>query len=316
MSTPEDLGRAKTFFAYMEAIMASDLTPTQRLVLIVQAKHADAWDGELTNSYPSEDTLARETGLNRKTIYRTRKSLVELGWLDQTHSGRGGSSKLANSYDLYIPGELIARLEDAESKRHSVPLQSDIESRQSDIESQAKRHSVATSTSSSTPKAAPISTPSDIRRLNQPSEGTKEGRDGDSYWVGYSKKHPDGYFHRTEGPARPKGNVVLVTLTGSEVRDLFACYEYPQLRDIMLDYARDAGLRPPARDDKVAAGSGTRYPELGRSPREVVQPSRSGDDRVRHRAEEAERARYFSRTPKEKERARAEYRRQMDALHR
>ena len=38
-------GPAKTFFAYMEAVLASDLTSTQRLVLLVQAKHADAHGG-------------------------------------------------------------------------------------------------------------------------------------------------------------------------------------------------------------------------------------------------------------------------------
>lgn len=38
MSTTEDLGPAKTFFAYMGAVTASDLTPAQRLVLLVQAK--------------------------------------------------------------------------------------------------------------------------------------------------------------------------------------------------------------------------------------------------------------------------------------
>jgi hypothetical protein len=244
MSTPEDLGPAKTFFAYMEAVMASDLTPTQRLVLLVQAKHADAHEGTLTNSFPSEETLAVETGLNRKTIQRTRKSLVEDGWLDQTHCGRGGSSKLANSYDLYIPDELIARLEDAESKRHSVSLQSDIESRQSDIESQSKRHSVSTSIPSSTHSSAPAPAPSTTGGVEESKEGTEEGR-GDSYWVGYSKKHPDGYFFRAKGKSRPKGNVVLVTLTGREVMNVFGVgYEYEQLRKTMLDYARDAGLRP------------------------------------------------------------------------
>ena len=110
MSTTEDLGPAKTFFAYMDAVLASDLTSSQRMILLVQAKHADAHEGELTNSYPSEETLAEQTGLNRKTIQRARKSLVELGWLIQTHSGRGGSSKWSNAYDLAVPDELIEQL--------------------------------------------------------------------------------------------------------------------------------------------------------------------------------------------------------------
>jgi hypothetical protein len=76
-------------------------------------------------------------------------------------------------------------------------------------------------------------------------EGTKEGR-GDSYWVGYSKKNPEGYFIRVEGNTRPKGNVVLVTLTGSEVRDLFGCYGYEEIRDVMNGRALAAGLRPPS----------------------------------------------------------------------
>jgi hypothetical protein len=312
----DDLGPAKTFFAYMDAVMASGLTPNQRLILIAQAKHADTHGGELTNSYPSEETLARETGLSKDTIQRTRKTLTELGWLVQTHSGRGGSSKLANSYDLAVPYDGGCQ-SDALAKPHDAVLQSRMMPGQSRTESRSKPHGAATSTCSSTPRSAAASTAKQ-GGSNQPDQGTKEGHgDGDSYWVGYSKKHPDGYFHRVEGSTRPKGNHVLVTLTGRQVMDLFGVpYDYDQRRDIMLGYARDAGLRPPARDDKVPAGSGTRYPELGRSPREIVQPSRSGDDRARHRAEEAERARYFSRTPEEKKRAHAEYRRQMDALHR
>jgi len=228
--TTEDLGPAKTFLQFMEAVLASDLTSSQRLVLIVQAKHADAHNDELTGSFPSEETLAKETDLSTKTIERTRKALVELGWLVQTHSGRGGSSKLANTYDLRIPG----------STRHSVALQTD-------MVSQTNRHSVGTSTPSSTPRSAPASTPSQPGGFDESKEGTKDGP-GESYWVGFSKNRPDGYFKRIEArTVEPKGSHVLVTLTGPEVRDAFqAGRPYEDIRAIMLDRARAAGLRPPS----------------------------------------------------------------------
>jgi hypothetical protein len=131
-----ELGPARTFFAFMEAVLASDLTPTQRLVLIVHAKHADADDDRLTNSYPSEDTLAAETGLSKKTIYTARKALAEMGWLIQTHSGRGGSSKLANAYDLAVPF----------SNRSHDGLQTVMVSRQTVNEGKSNRSHDGTST--------------------------------------------------------------------------------------------------------------------------------------------------------------------------
>jgi hypothetical protein len=296
----EDLGPARTFFQFMDAVMASDLTPNQRLILIAQAKHADTHDGVLRDSYPSEATLARETGLSKDTIQRARKVLQELGWLTQTHNGRGGSSKLANSYDLAIP----------DSKPHDAVLQSRSQPSQSRMVPRSKPHGAATSTSSSAPRSADDPT-SEEGRSNQSIEGTKEGRldgRGDSYWVGFSKKHPDGYFHRVEGSSRPKGNHVRVDLTRGQVIDVFGVpYDYEQRREIMLDYARQAGLRPP-QANKV---SGTRYPELGPSPLTIVRPARPD---ARESFEE-ERRRYFSRTPEEKERAHAEYRRQMDRVY-
>jgi len=276
----DDLGPARTFFQFMDAVMASDLTPNQRLILIAQAKHADTQDGMLRDSYPSEATLARETGLNRKTLQRERPKLVELGWLTQTHSGRGGSSKLSNSYDLAVP-------DGADSKRHGDALQSDMVSSQSDTVSRSKRHAVATSTSSSIPRSTPPPT-SEKGRINQPSEGTKEGR-GDSYWVGYSKKHPDGYFHRAEDAREPKGPHVLVTLTRTQVINLLSVgYEYDHILAVMLDYAREAGLRPPIQAGTVPANPvpATGAPArkllpVGMTPEQVAYSRRSKADRVR-----------------------------------
>jgi hypothetical protein len=262
----DDLGPARTFFQFMDVVMASDLTSTQKWLLIAQARHADTHGGELTNSYPSEGTLARKTGLSKDTIQRARKTLVEKGWLVQTHSGRGGSSKLANSFDLAVPDEALA-------KPQGAVLQSRTMRSQSRTVPDPKPHCAATSVPSSAHITTHVSTPPNERRLNQPDQGTKEGR-GDSYWVGYSKKHPEGYFIRAKGSSEPKGNHVLVTLTGTQVMNLFGVgYEYEQRRDIMLDYARDAGLRPPARDGKVPAtrtSPGARYPELGPSPFTVI----------------------------------------------
>jgi hypothetical protein len=258
----EDLGPAKTFFAYMEAVLASDLKPNQRLVLLVQAKHADAHDGTLTNSFPSQETMVAETGLCKKTVHTVRKQLVELGWLDQTHSGRGGNSNLSNAYDLYIPGELIDRL-DAEPKRNGYALQSVNQGGQSVNDDQAKRTSYATSTPSSTPPSAAISTPSGMAAKEESKEGRKDGPV--SYWVGYSPNHPDGYFVRVDrAKNEPKGRRVLVTIPMADNINLWSGSGREEVLGHLLDLARPLGLEQPGspyrrRNDPrlvVSAGSG------------------------------------------------------------
>jgi hypothetical protein len=242
----EDLGPAKTFFAYMEAVMASDLKPTHRLVLLVQAKHADAWDGELTNSFPSEKTLARETGTSVDTIQRARKALEAKGWLVKTHSGRGGSSKLSNAYDLAIPDGAISKPQDAALQSRKLPLQSR-------NDTQSKPQDAVTSTPSSSPSSSPPPSYGSTVVEEEVEEDENGHGDGSvSYWVGTSRNHPEGYFRRIdESTVEPKGNHALVTLTWRENSDIFGCYEYPEIRDILVGYALETGLRPPA--SKVAA---------------------------------------------------------------
>lgn len=152
-----ELGPAKTFFRYLNAALASDLSTAQRMVFIAQAKHASAKHGRLCNSFPTEATVARETGLTTKTVERARKVLTDKGWLIQTQSGRGGSSTKANEYDLCIPGEATSIRHDVgltaavpEANRQDVGLQTDTVSDCKPTESLiANRHNVGTSTAAS-----------------------------------------------------------------------------------------------------------------------------------------------------------------------
>lgn len=68
---------------------------SERLVLLALAKHADE-DG---SSFPSADTLAEETRLNRKTVFSALTSLCEGGLI--VRSCRSGQGR-RNQYELRI----------------------------------------------------------------------------------------------------------------------------------------------------------------------------------------------------------------------
>src|SRR4051794_35373875 len=70
---------------YVDAIWASDLRPSQRLVLLALARFMGLDD--LANAYPGPARLARETGLGQSTVKQMLVDLQNLGWITQTHNG-------------------------------------------------------------------------------------------------------------------------------------------------------------------------------------------------------------------------------------
>lgn len=62
---------------WTEAIWSSDLKPLQRLVALVYAEHAR----DKRTAWVTLDRLIERSGLARSTAQRTRRELVELGWL-------------------------------------------------------------------------------------------------------------------------------------------------------------------------------------------------------------------------------------------
>lgn len=239
---PDGLGAAEVFFTYLKALLESDLTPTQRWVATVIAKHANGG----YNSFAKVETLARETGFSKDTIIEATKVLVREKWLKQTYWGQGRSSKLANCYDLTLPEDSETRNFDG-SKSESPTLQSRNDRSQSRNDRSSKSESPTTSVPRSTPRSTAASTTEQSHQKGK-DQGTKEPRrgrdsDGDSYWVGISARHPAGYFIRVAGNTRPKGKVVRVNLTGREVQTIFmsvygeCVYPHEQRVGMMLTYA-------------------------------------------------------------------------------
>jgi Helix-turn-helix domain len=254
-----------TFFRYMDAVMASDLKPTERLVTLVIAKHTDSKTGR--DCHAKVETLAKEAGLGHATIERITPVLVKKGWLIQAHSGRGGSSKLANAYDLSIPiphGEVLQTLTDES---------------QSLIDGISIPHGEVTSVPSSPPSSVPETVPQQPPPTAH-EQGTEEPSDefGDSYWVGTSKKHLDGFFIRQEGHTRPRGkDIVQVNLTGEEVKMVFSKYSqypYETILAFMLDKA--AQVRAGGSGSQRAVAERIRQERINREHDEFMQGKRSG----------------------------------------
>jgi hypothetical protein len=212
------------------------MTASECAVALAIAKHANGWK----NSHAKVETLAHDTKLDRRTVVRATASLVDKKWLIQTHSGRGGNARWANSYDLNIPAAPAAA-----SKCHGVTLQSDMVSSQSDIEPVSKCHGVTTSSSYSTPRSSPVLSSEENRRTDKtkPEENRRRAEWLDtSYWVGISRKHPEGYFIQVKGNnTEPGGNHVRVDLTQHQARSLFDgnLYPYEHILGCMMQYAWD-----------------------------------------------------------------------------
>jgi DNA-binding MarR family transcriptional regulator len=76
-----------TRFAWQRAIVESGLSPTQRHVALTLALHMDADGG---SAFPSLETQAEETGLDRSTVRRALQILDRLGWLERSPGGGRG----------------------------------------------------------------------------------------------------------------------------------------------------------------------------------------------------------------------------------
>lgn len=92
-------------FAWQRAIVSegSSLSSTQRLVALSLALHMDAEGG---SAFPSLETQAGETGLDRSTVRRALLALDALGWLKRRPGGGRGNP---TSYRARFPAQTGAR---------------------------------------------------------------------------------------------------------------------------------------------------------------------------------------------------------------
>lgn len=83
-------------FTWRSAIVDSDLSSTSKLVALVLSLHMSE-RGE--SCFPSYPTLAKETGLTRRTVIVHVENLVRSGWLEKTVGG----GRRSNVYRAVVP---------------------------------------------------------------------------------------------------------------------------------------------------------------------------------------------------------------------
>jgi hypothetical protein len=126
-----DEGKA-FLFEWREAFVRSNLAPVTRHVLLTLAMHMDTTGG---SCYPNVRTLARETGLSRRTVMTHLRLARAGGWLASKRRGQGQGWALT-IYQAMVPDYMRAEtgqeaLEFAERGERPSPRQ-DMERGESD----------------------------------------------------------------------------------------------------------------------------------------------------------------------------------------
>jgi hypothetical protein len=101
-------------FVWQQAIRGSDLTATQRLVAWGLSTYMDINGG---SCFPGLDTIARATGLHRRTVMRTVPMLTRLGWLEKAPGGGRGRP---SHYQATLPVDAASRI--PPNKERDAPL--------------------------------------------------------------------------------------------------------------------------------------------------------------------------------------------------
>lgn len=106
---PMDDPRAKNFryekFKWSKMVLASDLTATEKNVLLAIDSRMDSDDG---TCFPSVETIAEDSNLSTRTVQRSVKSAQEKGWLSVSRK-RGHRSKYEATIPSVTPDNLVTR---------------------------------------------------------------------------------------------------------------------------------------------------------------------------------------------------------------
>jgi putative DNA primase/helicase len=73
---------------YLQEILNNPLSSSSKLILHTLLSHAD---NDTLNAFPSQETIAKESGLSRPTVGSHIKILKNLGWIDIARKGRVSS---------------------------------------------------------------------------------------------------------------------------------------------------------------------------------------------------------------------------------
>lgn len=88
-------------FVWRTALLASDLPPTTKHVLLTLSVHMNELG---TSAFPTVTTQAVETGLDGGTVRRHLRSALDLGWIEMLRAGGATGGRRSNEYAARIPG--------------------------------------------------------------------------------------------------------------------------------------------------------------------------------------------------------------------
>lgn len=88
------------YWSWEDAITESNLPPLTRLVLLTLSTFMNAKN---TSAYPSQDELARCSGLSRSSVYRHLQAAEAAGFIEVKKHGFAGQNWANNEYHAVIP---------------------------------------------------------------------------------------------------------------------------------------------------------------------------------------------------------------------
>ena len=89
-------------YRWLDAVVESDLESSTRFVLWVISRHMDK-NGD--DCYPSQERLARETGMARRSVWTHIQKAVAKGWLKVSERGLKGQAWKTHQYEMHYPGK-------------------------------------------------------------------------------------------------------------------------------------------------------------------------------------------------------------------
>lgn len=94
----------RPLFTWRSALCESDLPATTRHVALTLSLHMNERGG---SAFPSQETLARETGLHTDTVKKQLRVLVDLGWLTKAVSRLGRHRGTRVEYHATVPEGIV-----------------------------------------------------------------------------------------------------------------------------------------------------------------------------------------------------------------
>lgn len=119
----EKKGNPFYFNELFDTGILANLSPAYALVYLAYVRYSNGGDGD---ARPSQATLARNLGMNERTVRRAVVRLKRLGYIKPVSSGKGKGSTKANVFTVMMPKQLDFPQKNA--TQAPVPPATDLES--------------------------------------------------------------------------------------------------------------------------------------------------------------------------------------------